>query len=347
MSLFANQSYDAHEGVHLFQDEVSGLRSIIAIHSTHLGPAAGGCRVWNYESEEQALQDALRLSRGMTYKNALAGLHAGGGKAVIMAPPGRFDRAQLFEAFGRAVDRLGGRYITAEDVGSTVQDMETVASQTSHVAGLPPDSPSSAGGDPSPWTALGVFLSIQAAVQYKLDRSLDGVTVAVQGLGNVGFHLCQYLHGAGANLIVADLSEQRLIAAKDRFEAKIVSVENIHKAGAYVFAPCALGGGLSAATIPELQARIVCGAANNQLADAADGALLRDRGILYCPDYVVNSGGIINVMAEHAGHDTASVELQIQQIPSRLMEIMERAAHQNAPTNLVADTMAMEMTGRA
>ena len=347
MSLFVHPSYDAHEGVHLFQDEVSGHRSIIAIHSTRLGPAAGGCRVWHYESEEDALSDALRLSRGMTYKNALAGLSAGGGKAVIMAPPGPFDRRQLFEAFGRMVDSLGGQYITAEDVGSTVEDMETVASQTCHVAGLPPDGPSSAGGDPSPWTALGVFLAIQTAVQYKLDRTLDGVTVAVQGLGNVGFHLCQYLHGAGANLVVADLSEQRLKAAQCKFQARIESVGHIHKVGAYVFAPCALGGGLNAQTIPELQARIVCGAANNQLANAADGALLRDRNILYCPDYVVNSGGIINVMAEHGGHDIDSVERQIQQIPSRLMEIMEIAARQNASTNMVADTMAQEMTGRA
>jgi leucine dehydrogenase len=347
MSLFFHPSNDAHEGIHLFQDQDSGLRSIIAIHSTHLGPAAGGCRLWHYETEEQALQDALRLSRGMTYKNALAGLHAGGGKAVIMAPPGRFDREQLFEAFGRAVDSLGGLYITAEDVGSTVRDMEMVASQTCHVAGLPSDSPSSAGGDPSPWTALGVFLSIQAAVAYKLGRSLEGVGVAVQGLGNVGLHLCEYLHGAGAKLIVSDLSEQRLESAEARFQAQVETLERIYQADAYVLAPCALGGGLNAETIPQLRARVVCGAANNQLATTADGVLLRDRNILYCPDYVVNAGGIINVMAEHAGENTSSVERQVQQIPVRLLEILQRAESQHSATNRIADLMAMEMTGRA
>jgi leucine dehydrogenase len=347
MNLFTHPSYDAHEGVHLFQDEVSGLRSIIAIHSTRLGPAAGGCRFWSYESEEEALADALRLSRGMTYKNALAGLHAGGGKAVIIAPRGRFNRTQLFEAFGRAVNRLGGHYITAEDVGSTVEDMEIVASQTSHVAGLPAAGSSSAGGDPSPWTALGVFLAIEAAVQYKLARSLDGVSVAVQGLGNVGSRLCGYLDAAGANLMVADLSEHRAEMAREKFRARREAVDQIHKADADVFAPCALGGGLNAHTIPDLGARVVCGAANNQLADTADGARLRDRQILYCPDYVVNAGGIINVMAEHSRKDGRLVEQEVQQIPSRLLEILRRADCENAPTNLVADLMAMEMTARA
>jgi leucine dehydrogenase len=347
MSIFLHPSYDCHEGVHAFQDEVSGLRGIIAIHSTRLGPAAGGCRVWNYATEEQALDDALRLSRGMTYKNALAGLKAGGGKAVIMAPPGGcFDRSQLFEAFGRAVESLGGQYITAEDVGSTVQDMEIVASQTCYVAGLPPDGPSSAGGDPSPWTALGVFLALEAAVRYKLDRSLEGVRVAVQGLGNVGYHLCQHLHDAGASLIVSDLSEQRLAVARERFQAVIETIDRIHQTDVDVFAPCAMGSVFDARTIPEMRAKVVCGGANNQLGDGTSGALLRSRDVLYCPDYVVNAGGIINVMAEFAGRDASEVREQIEQIPARLLAILLRADHHHMPTNDVADTLAQEMTGR-
>jgi leucine dehydrogenase len=282
----------------------------------------------------------------MSYKNALAGLPAGGGKAVIMLPQGPFDRTRLFQAFGRAVDRLSGLYITAEDVGSTVQDMLTVASQTSHVAGLPPDGPSSAGGDPSPWTALGVFLSIEAAVRYKLGRGLDGVCVAVQGLGSVGFRLCEYLNGAGADLIVADLSTHRTSLAAAKFNAQIMSPEHVHEADADVFAPCALGGVLNAMTIPQIRAQVVCGAANNQLGDTGDGTRLRDRGVLYCPDYVVNSGGIINVMAEYAGDETAWVEQKIQQIPLKLLEIVKESEAQGAATNETADQMAIEITRR-
>ncbi|MDB5395638.1 MAG: Leucine dehydrogenase [Rhodospirillales bacterium] len=346
MVLFSHPSNDAHEGVHVFQDHESGLRGIVAIHSTHLGPAAGGCRVWNYRSGEEALTDALRLSRGMSYKNALAGLNAGGGKAVILAPPHRFDRRELFEAFGRAVDSLGGRYITAEDVGSTVQDMECVGSQTSHVAGLPPDRPASAGGHPSPWTALGVFLAIKSAVEHRFGRSLDGVRVAIQGLGNVGFNLCRSLHDAGAELIVSDLSRERMLAAKTAFRAHTAPVDSIHLADSDVFAPCAMGGILDARTIAELAAKVVCGAANNQLSEAADGERLRGRGILYCPDYVVNAGGIINVMAEHAGLGAATAENQVRQIPLRLSEIFFRAQAEDKPTNEVADSLARALIGR-
>jgi leucine dehydrogenase len=346
MTFFSHPSFDAHEGIHLFQDEISGLRSIIAIHSTQLGPAAGGCRMWCYDSDDDAFNDALRLSRGMTYKNAMAGLPAGGGKAVILAPQRPFDRRQLFEAFGRAVESLGGQYITAEDVGSTVEDMMSVGSQTCHVAGLPPDEPAAAGGDPSPWTARGVFLAMQAAVQYEFGRPLDGVRVAVQGLGNVGFNLCRQLHQAGAKLVVADLSPARRELARERFSADVGTADRIHRADVDVFAPCAMGGVINADTIPELRCRVICGAANNQLAEAIDGKRLGARGILYCPDYVVNAGGIINVMAEHGGADLTAVERQVEQIPLRLLEVLERSRRELSPTNLVADAMARELTAR-
>ena len=338
-------AFDNHEGVHWFEDAKSGLRAVIAIHSTHLGPAAGGCRVWRYANDDAALGDALRLSQGMSYKNAMAGLAAGGGKSVILAPEGAFDRRALFEAFGRAVASLNGQYITAEDVGASVADMEVVATQTRYVVGLPPKG-QKAGGDPSPWTALGVFEAMKQAVETRLNLPMARATVAVQGLGAVGMPLAVLLHEAGAKLTVADISAEKTAQAAAMFGADVVSVSDIHKVAADVFAPCALGGVIDRRTIEELHCRMICGSANNQLATPVEGRRLHDRGVIYCPDYVVNAGGIIAVMAEYAGDAEAVVKARVMGIPGRTDEILTRSEKRNLAANLVADRMAQDLIGR-
>jgi leucine dehydrogenase len=338
-------AFDDHEGVHWFDDATSGLRAVIAIHSTHLGPAAGGCRVWRYAHDDAALGDALRLSQGMSYKNAMAGLAAGGGKSVILAPATPFDRHALFEAFGRAVESLGGRYVTAEDVGASVSDMQVAASQTAYVAGLPPKD-GKAGGDPAPWTALGVFASLRRVVETRLDRPLEKSRVAIQGLGAVGMLLAESLHQAGAQLVVADIAAEKTATAAARFGAKVVSVDDIHKVAVDVFAPCALGGVIDRRTIEELNCRIICGSANNQLATPVEGRRLHDRGVIYCPDYVVNAGGIIGVMAECAGEAESVVRGRVLDIPARTDEILSISEKRNMAANLVADRLAQERIGR-
>ena len=277
-AVFDHPDFDAHEQVVFAHDPASGLRAIIAIHDTTLGPALGGCRIWGYASEAEALADVLRLSRGMSYKAALAGLPLGGGKAVVMTAPGRPKTPAMMRAMGAAVERLGGRYITAEDVGSSVADMDAVAAATAHVAGRDGD-----GGDPSPFTARGVFLCLEAAVRHRLGRDLAGVHVAVKGLGHVGFALAGMLHAAGARLTVADIDAGRVARAREAFGAAPAPVEAIAAVEADVFAPCALGGDLSEAAIPRLGAGIVCGAANNQLATAEDGMRLARRGRALLP----------------------------------------------------------------
>jgi leucine dehydrogenase len=338
-------AFDDHEGVHWFDDAKTGLKAVIAIHSTHLGAAAGGCRFWRYDSDEAALGDALRLSQGMSYKNAMAGLATGGGKSVILAPNGSFDRQALFEAFGRAVDSLKGRYITAEDVGAAVADMQVVATQTPFVAGLPPKS-GMAGGDPAPWTALGVFESLKLVVETRLDRRLDTARVAIQGLGSVGMLLASMLHDAGASLVVADISPAKTAQAKALFGASVVSVEDIHKVAVDVFAPCALGGVIDRRTIEELNCRVICGAANNQLATPVEGRRLHDRGVIYCPDYVINAGGIIAVMAEYAGEAESVVRGRVMGVSARTEEVLNVSDKRNLAANLVADRMARERIGR-
>jgi leucine dehydrogenase len=338
-------AFDNHEGVHWFEDAKSGLRAVIAIHSTHLGPAAGGCRLWRYADDDAALGDALRLSQGMSYKNAMAGLSAGGGKSVILAPTEPFDRQALFEAFGRAVESLGGRYITAEDVGASVADMQIAATQTAYVAGLPPKD-GKAGGDPGPWTALGVFEAMKHVARSRLDRPLQKTRVAVQGLGSVGMLLAKSLHEAGAELVVADISPEKTAAAAAQFGAKVVSVEDIHKVAVDVFAPCALGAVIDRRTIAELNCRVICGSANNQLATPVEGRRLHDRGVIYCPDYVVNAGGIIGVMAEYAGEAESVVRGRVLGIPERTEEILSISEKRNLAANLVADRLAQERIGR-
>lgn len=341
MAVFDHPEFDQHETVQYVSDTATGLRAIIVIHSTALGPSAGGCRRWPYADDDAALTDALRLSRGMTYKNAVAGLKFGGGKSVIMADDAAPKSPELFRAFGRAVESLGGRYITAEDVGCSVEDMRHVNKETGYVSGLP-KSGNSAGGDPSPMTALGVLQGIQSAVRARLGAdSLDGIRVAVQGVGHVGLNLCHLLHEAGALLVIADVNNDNLQQARDEFPVTEVPPNELLYSDVDVLAPCALGNILTSQTIPALKATIVAGAANNQLATEADGARLADCGILYAPDYVINAGGIINVAHEYYGNGSEDqVRAEIARIPERLDAIFAEAQETGRPTNMIADELA-------
>jgi len=344
MAVFDHPEFDQHDSIHFVQDAASGLRAILAIHSTALGPAAGGCRRWQYASDAEALTDALRLSRGMSYKNAVAELPFGGGKAVILASESAPKSAELFRAFGRAVAMLDGRYITAEDVGVSVDDMRYVREVTPYVSGLP-QSGKSAGGDPSPWTALGVFLGIEAAVKVRLGAdSVKGLRVAVQGVGHVGFNLCRYLHEAGAELFVADVNRENLQRVRSTMPATELAPTEILYADVDVLAPCALGNVLTSVTIPRLKATVVAGAANNQLSTDEDGVLLTERGILYAPDYVINAGGIVSVAREYLGNSSADeVRAEIGKIAERLEGIFEEAARLDKPTNVVANELARRL----
>jgi len=342
MSPFDSREFNGHELVVFNNDEPTALRAIIAVHSTALGPAAGGCRMWPYATPEAAVTDALRLSRGMSYKNALAGLPFGGGKAVIIGDSRRKTPA-LFEAFGRFVNSIGGRYITAEDVGTTTADMESVAKHTRFVTGLHRRA-GEFGGDPSPKTALGTYLGIKAAAKFRLGRSdISGLRVAVQGVGGVGYHLCKLLAAEGAQLRVADTRSDAVARACDEFKAVAVPTESVLAEDVDVVAPCALGAILNANTIPAIRARIVAGAANNQLAQDRDGAVLQAADILYAPDYVINAGGIVSVTREYLGGSSeGEVTAEIHGIPARLTEIFERARRESRPTNVVADQLAQD-----
>lgn len=336
-----------HERLVRVSDESAQLNALIAVHSTARGPAAGGCRLWRYANERQARDDALRLSEGMTLKNAAAELPLGGGKAVIMAPRGEFDRHALFESFGEAVERLGGEYVTAEDVGVGPTDMAAVAERTRHVAGL-----SGRSGDPSPVTAQGVFASLCIGLEYldgkpgPVDAEYDpeivrGRVVALQGLGHVGWRLAELLSRGGARLVVADLDDERARAAREAFGARIVPADSVHAQPADVFAPCALGGILNADSIPELEARLVCGAANNQLDTFADAARLALRGVLYLPDFVVNAGGIINVASELLGiNDPDWVPGRLRALERTLREVLQEAHGKGTPPVCVAQDLA-------
>lgn len=333
------------EYVRLF-DEQAGLDGVIAIHSTERGPAAGGCRLWSYADANEAMADAFRLAEGMSYKNAMARLPFGGGKAVLRRPAGDFDRRALFEAFGRAVEKLDGRYVTAEDVGTGIADMECVARQTRHVAGRTA-LPGLAGGDPSPWTALGVFEAMKEAVAMRYASSLSGVTVAVLGVGNVGAGLARLLAADGARLVIADIDPLRCAVLAEETGARTVGIEAIVHEDVQVFAPCALGGALDAATIAALRAGVVCGAANNQLAESHLAESLMARGIAYAPDYVVNAGGIINVAAEYLGESADQVRGRVMEIGPRTREILETAASEGLAPSLVADRMAETLMMRS
>ncbi len=342
MALFSHPSFDHHEQVMFVHDEASGLKAIIAVHDTTMGPAVGGCRMWPYESEEDALNDVLRLSRGMTYKNALAGLDFGGGKSVIIGDPKSDKSEALFRAFGRFVDSLGGRYYSAEDVGITTADIMIAHQETPYMAGLEGKS-----GDPSPYTALGTYLGIKAAVKHQRGvDSLEGIKVAVQGLGHVGFHLCRHLHEAGAKLVVCDLSESQLERARNEFGAEVVDLDAIYRQDVDVYAPCALGATINDLTIPQLKATIVAGCANNQLAEPRHGEVLKEKGILYAPDYVINAGGIINVSFER-DYNPDLAEAKVRKIYDTLLTIFNEADQSGKTTALVADEMARSIIENA
>jgi leucine dehydrogenase len=338
MSVFTSPDFDNHELVAFGTDPESGLKAIIAIHNSHLGPALGGCRMWPYASDDAAIRDVLRLSRGMTYKAALAGLPYGGGKSVILGNPKTQKSEALLRAMGRFVHSLGGRYHTAEDVGTTVADMDVLRKETPYAHGF-----SASSGDPSPATAYGVFMGLKAAVAFRRGRDdLRGLTVAIQGLGNVGKRLARYLADAGAKLIVADIDETAVRTAVRDLRATPVAPDSIHRAAADIFAPCALGAILNDKTIPELRAEIVAGAANNQLAEPRHGAALKARGVLYAPDYVVNAGGLIDIYVGENGGDEKAVLERTAHIYDTARAVFERAAAEDAPTDAVADRMAEE-----
>lgn len=344
MTLFDSPAFEGHEGVHAFSDEKTGLKAIIAVHSTARGPAAGGCRMWPYASAEDALTDALKLSRAMSYKNAMADLELGGGKSVIIGDSRTQKTPALFEAFGRAVEDLGGKYWTAEDVGVSVADLTHARKHTRYVAGL--EGHEAASGDPSPVTAEGVFRGVRLCVQRALKRDLQGVRVAIQGVGNVGGYLAQKLHAAGARLVLTDVNTEALSRVAAATGAEIVAPNTIFDADVDVFAPCALGGAISLDTLPRIRARIIAGGANNQLADADAGQELFNRGILYAPDYVINGGGIINVAGEiralERGEaiDPAWVDAKLDRLALTLEEVLEQALVERRPTHEVANEIA-------
>ena len=338
MSVFDMPDFDGHEQVAFFSDAGSGLKAIIAIHNTNRGPALGGCRMWSYADSSEALTDALRLSKGMTYKAAITDLALGGGKSVILGDA-RADKTEaMMQAMGEAVDRMGGRYIVAEDVGTTVPDMDLIRTRTHHVAGV-----TGGAGDPSPSTAHGVYIGIRAAVRHRLDRnSLDGIRVSVQGVGSVGHSLCERLHGDGAQLWVTDISEEALERTRDEFGATVVGPDAIYDLEVDVYAPCALGATVNDDTIPRLRAPIVAGSANNVLAEERHGLELRERNILYAPDYVINAGGLIDVARFPLGISLEEAKVKLEQIDDTLTEIFARAETEGLPTSEIADRIAEE-----
>lgn len=325
--------------LHVKSDPDAQLRAIIAIHSTRLGPALGGCRCIEYPDDNAALDDAIRLARGMSYKAALAGVPQGGGKAVLIKPPEIKDRAALYHAFGRFVDQLGGRYITAVDSGTQLSDMEQVARVTPYVSGTQSD-----GLDPSPMTALGVFSGLQAAVRCHLKQaSLQGLRVAIQGVGNVGYNLAKLLHQAGAVLVVSDTDSTKTQRCVQEFNAQVVAPEHIYAQACEVFAPCGLGAVLNPHSLPQLRCAIVAGSANNQLSEDAMGVQLHQQGILYAPDYVINAGGLIQVSLGYLKIPRKAIRQRALAIGDTLTTLFERSRCDNVPPNHIADRMAEEI----
>lgn len=343
MTSFWNEAdFDDHEQVVFFRNAASGLSAIIAIHSTHLGPAAGGTRFWHYADAAAGMRDALRLSRGMSYKNAMAGLPAGGGKAVILADANRTKTPELLAAFARAVEGLGGKYITAQDVGMSEADMVSLSHHTAHVAGLPGQ-----GGDPGPYTARGVYLGVKAAAKRALGTDdMKGVRVAIQGVGSVGGGLARYLAADGAELVLADMDRDRAVALADELGGTAVAKEEILSIEADIVSPCALGAILTEQSIAALRTKVIAGGANNQLATGTEGKLLQDRGILYAPDYVINAGGIINVLRHIDGAGDGEINARIDRIPERLEAVWQESEKTGATPDLVADRMAQRLIGR-
>ena len=350
MPLFSSPAFEGHEGVHAFYDEASGLKAIIAVHSTARGPAAGGCRMWAYENDQAALDDALRLSRAMSYKNAVADLDLGGGKSVIIGDARTQKTPALFEAFGEAVEALGGRYWAAEDVGVSPADLTHTRRRTRYVAGL--EGHEAASGDPSPVTAEGVFRGVQLCARRTLGRDLDGVRVAIQGVGNVGGGLADKLAAVGAQLILTDANLALAEQVADRTGAELVAPGALFDADCDVFAPCALGGAISIETLARIKARIIAGGANNQLASPEAGQALFEKGLIYAPDYVINGGGIINVAAEiralerGEAYDRTWVDAKLARLTGTLEEILQRSLDERHPTHVIAGEVAKARLAR-
>jgi len=341
-SIFQSLLEKDHEQVVFCSDPNAQLKAIIAIHNTSLGPALGGCRMWYYASEEDAVKDALRLARGMTYKAAVAGLNLGGGKAVIIGDPKKDKTEPLFRSFGRFVEGLSGRYITAEDVGTSVKDMEWVRMETRHVTGISRSLGGS--GDPSPVTAYGVYYGMRAAAQYAFGReSLAGLRIAVQGAGHVGYYLVKHLVHDGAKVIICDIYNEATKKVAQDFQVEVVNPESIYDVPCDIFAPCAMGGIINAKTLAALKCKIIAGAANNQLEDeSVIGPEIKKRGIIYAPDYVINAGGLINVANEIEGYNQDRALQQAGNIYHILKRVFEAADAQNILTYQAADKLAIE-----
>lgn len=338
------EKYD-YEQLVFCQDKQSGLKAIIAIHDTTLGPALGGTRMWTYANEEAAIEDALRLARGMTYKNAAAGLNLGGGKTVIIGDPRKDKNEEMFRAFGRYIQSLNGRYITAEDVGTTVADMDLIHEETDYVTGISPAFGSS--GNPSPVTAYGVYRGMKAAAKAAFGTdSLESKVVAIQGVGNVAYHLCKHLHDEGARLIVTDIHKEAVKRAVDDFGAKAVNPNEIYSVECDIYAPCALGAVINDDTIPQIKAKVIAGAANNQLQDTSHGDIIHKMGIIYAPDYVINAGGVINVADELYGYNRERALKKVDTIYSNIERVIEISKRDHIPTYLAADRLAEERIER-
>ncbi len=342
MSIFEKLSEKGHEQIVFCNDPDSGLKAIIAIHDTNIGPALGGCRMWNYKSEQDALRDVLRLSRGMSYKAAVAGLNLGGGKSVIIGDAKKEKSELLFRSFGRFVEGLAGRYITSEDVGTSVKDMEWVRMETKYVTGI--SRALGGSGDPSPVTAFGTYMGMKAAVKYKLGLdNLSGLKVSVQGVGHVGYYLCKHLYEEGAEIFATDIDQDTLQKVVNEFGVKEVGVDDIYGLDVDIYAPCALGATINDDTIPKLKAVIIAGAANNQLeSESKHGQAIRKSGILYAPDYAINAGGLINVANEMERYNRERAFMQAEGIYDTLMTIFSLADKEDVPTNVAADQVATQ-----
>lgn len=345
MSVFEHSEYDDHEHVAFFQDKASGLKAIIAVHNSNLGNALGGCRMWPYMNDEEALRDVLRLSKGMTYKAAMAGLKQGGGKAVILGNPRTDKTSEKMLAMGQFVESLSGKYISAEDSGLTVADLKLMSTQTKHVAGIQAKyhiNSEPADGNPAPSTSYGVFVGLKTSVKYALNVDLKGIKVAIQGLGHVGMRLAKHLHEQGAILFVTDIHADNIEIAVSAFSATPVSPDEVYDLDVDVFAPCAMGAILDEKSISRLKAKVVAGAANNQLAKEQFGQLLADKGILYAPDYVINAGGIIDIYHQSIDSSDTDLRAHIEKISDTLIEIYQRAKLEGIATNVVANQIAEE-----
>lgn len=348
MDILSYMTAHGHEQLNIVTDRASGLRAIIGVHDTTLGPALGGCRFYPYESDTDAILDVLRLSEGMSYKSAMAGLALGGGKCVVIGDPATDKSPALFHALGRAVQQMGGRYITAEDVGTTVSDLGIVSEVTDYVVGLSEEK--GGGGDPSPWTALGVLRGMMACAHHLWGSDdLAGRHVAIQGVGKVGYALAEMLHERGARLTVCDTNEALLARATQALGAEVVGLDEIYAVDCDIFSPCALGATINDETIPQLRCAIVSGSANNQLAEPRHGEMLRQRGILYAPDYVINAGGVINVACELGpdGYDESLARTHVMAIYDNVLDVLKRADAEGVSTSVAADSEARHRIARA